>query len=152
MTSTRSSVHVAAQPEAVYRAFVDPGLLLEWLPPAQMTGLIHAFDGRPGGGYVMSLFYPPEQRDFRGKTTEREDRIRVRFVELSPPRRLVETVTFETDDPALQGEMSLTVTLEPLDGGTEVTMVVENLPPGLRPEYNEAGARISLDQLARRFG
>jgi len=26
-----------------------------------------------------------------------------------------------------------------------------NLPPGLRPEDNEAGSRISLEQLARRF-
>jgi hypothetical protein len=27
----------------------------------------------------------------------------------------------------------------------------ENLPPGLRPQDNEAGSRLSLEQLARRF-
>jgi hypothetical protein len=30
-------------------------------------------------------------------------------------------------------------------------MTFDGLPPGLRPEDNDAGARASLDQLARRF-
>jgi hypothetical protein len=36
-------------------------------------------------------------------------------------------------------------------GGTEVTLLCKNLPPGLRPEDNEAGSELSLEQLARRF-
>jgi hypothetical protein len=32
-----------------------------------------------------------------------------------------------------------------------VTLLFENLPPGLRPEDNDEGARLSLAQLARRF-
>ena len=36
-------------------------------------------------------------------------------------------------------------------GGTEVTLLFTNLPPGLRPEDNDAGAELSLEQLARRF-
>jgi hypothetical protein len=42
-------------------------------------------------------------------------------------------------------------TFEEVPGGTEVTMSFENLPPGLRPEDNEAGSRLSLEQLACRF-
>jgi hypothetical protein len=38
-----------------------------------------------------------------------------------------------------------------VSGGTEVTLAFENLPPGLRAEDNDAGARVSLEQLARRF-
>ena len=45
--------------------------------------------------------------------------------------------------------MSLTVTIEPVPDGTKVTMLFENLPPGVRPEDNELGARQSLEQLAR---
>ena len=45
----------------------------------------------------------------------------------------------------------LTMTFEEVSGGTEVTLVFENLPPGLRAEDNEAGSRLSLEQLARRF-
>jgi uncharacterized protein YndB with AHSA1/START domain len=99
----------------------------------------------------MSLFYPPDERSFRGKTSEREDRISVRFVELVPPRRIVEAVTFDTADPAFRGEMTIVVTFAAVSGGTEVTFACRNLPPGLRAEDNEAGARLSLEQLARRF-
>ena len=116
-----------------------------------MTGEIHEFDARVGGGYRMSLFYPPDERSFRGKTSDREDMVNVRLVELAPPRRIVEAVSFVTTDPAFFGEMTMTATFEEMSGGTEVTLVFENLPPGLRAEDNAAGARLSLKQLARRF-
>jgi uncharacterized protein YndB with AHSA1/START domain len=149
---TRTSRIIKARPEEIYAAFMDPAALVAWLPPAKMTGRIHAFDGRVGGGYRMSLFYPPTERSSRGKTSEREDMFTVRFAELAPPSRIVETVTFHTADPAFLGQMTITVTLEAVSGGTEVTFLCENLPPGVRAEDNEAGARLSLEQLARRFG
>lgn len=149
--STRTSRIIKASPEELYQAFMDPAVLVAWLPPAEMTGRIHAFDARVGGGYRMSLYYPPSERAFRGKTAEREDRVDVRFVELEPVRRIVEAVTFVTTDPALLGEMTIVVTFEKVAGGTDVTFVCTNLPPGLRPEDNDSGTRLSLEQLARRF-
>jgi uncharacterized protein YndB with AHSA1/START domain len=148
---TRTSRIIKAQPEKVYDAFMDPAALLAWLPPAEMTGKIHEFDARVGGGYRMSLFYPPNERSFRGKTSDREDMLNVRFVELAPPLRIVEAVNFVTTDPAFLGEMTIVVTFEEVSGGTEVTFLCKNLPPGLRAEDNEAGSRLSLEQLARRF-
>ena len=148
---TRTSRVIRARPEEVYEAFMDPAALIAWLPPAEMTGQIHEFDGRVGGGYRMSLFYPPDEHTSRGKTSDRKDMVKVRFVELAPPSRIVEAVSFVTTDPAFSGEMTMTVTFEEVTGGTEVTLVFENLPPGLRAEDNEAGARLSLAQLARRF-
>ena len=148
---TRTSRVIRARPEELYAAFLDPTALVHWLPPAEMTGEIHEFDARVGGGYRMSLFYPPNERVFRGKTSDRQDMVNVRFVELAPPGRIVEAVSFVTTDPAFSGEMTMTVTFEEVTGGTEVTLVFENLPPGLRAEDNEAGARLSLAQLARRF-
>jgi hypothetical protein len=47
--------------------------------------------------------------------------------------------------------MTIVVTFDEVSGGTEVTIVCKNLPPGLRAEANEAGSRLSLEQLARRF-
>jgi uncharacterized protein YndB with AHSA1/START domain len=85
------------------------------------------------------------------QTSEREDRVNVRFVELAPPRRIVEAVNFDTVEPAFLGEMAIVVTFEEVSGGTEVTILCKNLPPGLRAEDNEAGSRLSLEQLARRF-
>jgi uncharacterized protein YndB with AHSA1/START domain len=148
---TRASRLIKARPEELYQAFIDPAALVAWLPPAEMTGAIHEFDARVGGGYRMSLFYPPNERSFRGKTSDREDMVDVRFVELMPPRRIVEAVNFATTDPAFFGEMTIVVTFEEVSGGTEVTILCKNLPPGLRAEDNEAGSRLSLEQLARRF-
>src|SRR3954452_10680909 len=148
---TRASRIVKARPEQVYAAFMDPDVLVAWLPPARMTGKIHAFDPRAGGGYRMSHYHPPDERAFYGKTSNREDMVDVRFVELAPPRRIVEAVSFVTTDPAFFGEMTMMATFEEVSGGTEVTLVFENLPPGLRAEDNEDGSRLSLEQLARRF-
>jgi uncharacterized protein YndB with AHSA1/START domain len=150
-TWTRTSRIINARPEELYAAFVDPAALVAWLPPAEMTGVIHDFDARVGGGYRMSLFYPPNERSFRGKTSDREDMVNVRFVELAPPRRIVEAVNFASSDPAFLGEMTIVVTFEEVSGGTEVTILCKNLPPGLRAEDNEAGSRLSLEQLAGRF-
>ena len=149
--STRTSRIIKARPEQLYEAFIDPVALIAWLPPAEMTGKIHAFDARVGGGYRMSLFYPANERAFHGKTSEREDMVDVRFVELARPRRIVEAVNFVTTDPAFLGEMTIVVTFAAVSGGTEVTFECKNLPPGLRAEDNEAGTRLSLEQLARRF-
>ncbi|MDB4947623.1 MAG: ATPase [Gemmatimonadetes bacterium] len=148
---TRTSRIIKATPGELYGAFMDPAALVEWLPPAEMTGEMHEFDGRVGGGYRMSLFYPPTERVFRGKFAEREDRVVVRFVELEPPRRIVQAVTFDTPDPAFAGEMTMVMTFDEVAGGTEVAIECTNLPPGLRPEDNDAGSRLSLEQLARRF-
>ena len=148
---TRTSRIIRARPEQLYQAFIDPAALVAWLPPAEMTGKIHEFDARVGGGYRMSPFYPPDERAHRGKTSDREDMVDVRFVELTPARWIVEAVSFVTTDPALSGEMTMTATFDEVTGGTEVTLLFENLPPGLRAEDNEAGARLSLEQLARRL-
>ncbi len=147
--STRTSRVIRASAEQLYEAFRDPVALADWLPPAGMTGKVHAFDARVGGGYRMSLFYPPDERVFRGKTSDNEDMVSVRFVELVLAQRIVEAVSFLTGDPAFLGEMTMTATFAPVSGGTEVTLLFENLPS--EPRTIRRGARLSLEQLARRF-
>lgn len=147
--STRTSRVIKASRETLYRAFTDPVALAAWLAPEGMTGKVHEFDGRVGGGYRMSLYYPSSDQGNRGKTAEREDAYRSRFVELTPPTKIVEAITFDSTDPAFAGEMTMVVTLEERDGGTEVTIMFENIPPGIRPEDNDMGTRSSLEKLAR---
>lgn len=110
---------------------------------------MHRFDAGSGGGYEMSLFYPSTELAHRGKTAEREDRVSVRFVELTPPAKIIEAVTFHSPNPAFSGEMTLEARFEQAEGGTDVTILCTNIPPGIRPEDNEAGSRSSLDNLAR---
>jgi uncharacterized protein YndB with AHSA1/START domain len=147
--STRTSRLIRAPCGALYRAFLDPAAVAVWLAPGKMTGVVHHFDARVGGEYSMSLFYPPDGKVFRGKTAEREDRFTARFIELVPQSRIVQAVSFHSSDPALAGEMTMVVTFEPEDGGTEVTVVCRDIPPGIRPEDNEAGSRMTLEKLAR---
>jgi len=147
--STRTSRVIKASREALYRAFTDPAALAVWLAPDQMTAKVHEFDGRVGGGYQMSLFYPLSEQVYRGKTSEREDRFTARFVELTPPTRIVQAITFDSADPTFAGEMTMMVTFEERDSGTEVTILFEQIPPGIRPEDNDAGTRSSLEKLAR---
>jgi uncharacterized protein YndB with AHSA1/START domain len=85
-----------------------------------------------------------------GKTADKEDMVDVRFVELTPPRRIVEAISFVSADPDMLGEMSMTAAFSEVSGGTEVALVFDKLPPRLRAEDNQAGARLSLEQLARR--
>lgn len=147
--ATRNSRVINASPDALYRAFTDPDALAVWLPPGEMTGAIHDFDGRVGGGYRMSLFYPPSETAQRGKSSEREDSVNARFVELAPPRRIVQAITFNSPDPAFSGVMTETITFAEVDGGTDVTVLFTDIPAGIRPEDNETGTRLSLENLAR---
>ncbi len=146
---TRTSRIIDALPDAVYRAFTDPAALTAWRAPGDMTATMHDFDPRVGGGYSMSLFYPASAHEQPGKTAAREDRYTSRFVALQPPSRIVEAITFDSDDPDFSGEMTMEVTLDDLDGRTVVTIAFHNLPSGVRPEDNDAGTRSSLEKLAR---
>jgi uncharacterized protein YndB with AHSA1/START domain len=69
-------------------------------------------------------------------------------VKLVPNERVVEVVEFETADPTLRGEMTITITLANADGGTEVFAAHDGLPRGLPTADNEAGWRSSLAKLA----
>lgn len=148
-SSTRNAQFIKAPRETLYRAFTDPAALAVWMAPGDMTGEVHRFDHRVGGGYQMSLYYPASETTACGKSAEREDRYTARFVELTPPRRVATAITFDSADPAFAGEMIMEVTLEAADGGTTVTIVFRDLPPGIRPEDNETGTRLTLEKLAR---
>jgi uncharacterized protein YndB with AHSA1/START domain len=114
--------------------------------PTGMTSHVHAFDGRQGGTFRISLTY--DAPTAVGKTSGHIDTFHGRFVQLVPNERVVEVVEFETADLELRGEMTITMTLADADGGAEVLAVHEGLPPGLSTAHNEAGWRSSLAKLA----
>jgi uncharacterized protein YndB with AHSA1/START domain len=146
MSSTRISRHVNAPRALVYRALLDARAVATWKVPTGMTSHVHEFDPREGGSFRLSLTY--DAPTGTGKTTAHTDTYHGRFVKLVPDEQVVEVVEFETTDPAMQGEMTITTTLADADGGTEVTAVHEGLPRGLSPADNETGWRMSLAKLA----
>jgi uncharacterized protein YndB with AHSA1/START domain len=111
-----------------------------------MTSHVHAFDGREGGWFRVSLNY--DEPTATGKTTAHTDTYHGHFVKLVPDEQVVEMVEFETTDPALRGEMTITITLADTDGGTDIVAVHEGLPRGVPTADNEAGWREALAKLA----
>ena len=102
----------------VYRALTDAESVQRWRVPDGMTSHVHFFDGREGGMYRVSLTYDAPDRS--GKTSGRTDTHHGTFAKLVPDTQVVEVLEFETDNPALQGEMTIRFTLREVPGGTEL--------------------------------
>ncbi len=148
-TDTASRFVVAA-PDAVYRAFADAEALMAWLPPEGMRGRALEFDPRPGGHYRIELTYERGTAPGGvGKTGDRTDVSKGRFLALEPGRRIVQSVAFESDDPAFAGEMIVTWSLAPAAGGTLVTVTAEDVPAGISEQDHRPGLASSLKNLAR---
>ncbi|HWT04790.1 MAG TPA: SRPBCC domain-containing protein, partial [Xanthomonadales bacterium] len=109
--NTQVSRVIEAPRQAVYAAWLDANSLASWLPPRGMRGDVHEFDPREGGTYRMSLTYENADHAVPGKTSEDTDTVRGRFVELVPNERIVQAVEFDSPEPELAGEMTMTVTL-----------------------------------------
>ena len=146
MPATRISQHLNAPRARVYRALLDPEAVARWMVPEGMTSRIHVFEPREGGAFRISLTYDAPTGN--GKTTAQADTHHGRFLALIPDEKVVEAVEFETADPALQGEMTITITLSDAGAGTDLVAVHDDLPPGLSPADNEMGWRSSLAKLA----
>ncbi len=146
MTSTQIRCHVKAPRAAAYQVLLDPRAVAAWMVPTGMTSQVHAFDPREGGSLGISLTY--DEPTGAGKTTAHTDTYHGHFVRLVPNELVVEVVEFETSDPALRGEMTITISLSDADGGTDVRAVHDRLPPGVPTADNEAGWREALGKLA----
>lgn len=114
--------------------------------PDGMTSVVHLFEPVEGGRFRISLTYVAPTTT--GKTTPQTDTFHGRFERLVPDTEVVQVVEFESEDPSMQGEMTITYRLSDVDDGTEVVGIHEGLPPGLSSEANEEGWRMSLDKLA----
>ena len=142
---------VAAPPERVYAAMIDPDALTEWLPPAGMSGRFDHYDARPGGTYCLVLTY--EDSDAAaGKATPESDIVEARFVELEPGVRVVQAIDFVSDDPGFAGTMTMTWELAEVDSGTQVEFRAENVPSGISAEDHQSGLTSSLWNLAAHVG
>ncbi len=152
MSTTELARTMAAPRHDVYRALLDPEAVQQWMVPDGMSAEVHSFDPVEGGTFRISLTY--DQRTGSGKTSAQTDTFHGTFALLVPDHEIVQLVEFETDDPSMQGEMTITYQLTDAglaDGtiGTMVTGSHEGLPPGIPVAENELGWRMSMAKLAR---
>lgn len=147
MSALRLRQPIKAPRARVYRALTDAGAVSQWMVPDGMASEVHSFDAREGGTFRVSLTY--EDPTNVGKTSAHTDTYHGRFVKLVPNEQVVWVVEFETADPAMRGEMTITFTLtEGPEDRTELFAFHEGLPRGLSTADNELGWRMSLAKLA----
>jgi uncharacterized protein YndB with AHSA1/START domain len=101
-----------APPDKVFRAHVDPELIVRWLGPHRHEMRLDTWDCRTGGSYRYVHASDGEEYWFRGC-----------FHDVRPDEMIVQTFTFEgmPDSVALE-----TMRLGPLPGG-RTRLVVESL-------------------------
>lgn len=129
---------IAAKPEKVYRAFLEPDAVASWLPPFGFTCTVHELHAKVGGRHGMSF------RNFTTGTTHSFGGV---YLELVPGERLVYTDKF--DDPNLPGEMKVTVTLKSVTVGTEMNVEQQGIPDMIPLEACYLGWQESLRKLAK---
>ena len=137
-----NSVHLhrvlAAKPDKIYRAFLEPDALAKWLPPNGFACTVHQLDAKIGGNYRMS---------FRNFTTNQSHSFSGEYTELVPSQRLRYRDRF--DDPNLAGDIQVTVVLRAVSVGTELNIVQEGLPDVIPLEACYLGWQESLQNLAK---
>ena len=143
----RGSRVIAASPERVWAALIDPEALLAWLPPGEMTGRFERFDARPGGSYRMVLTYP-DASGAPGKASADSDIVEARFTDIVPGERIVQAVEFVSEDPANAGTMTMTWQITAARAGTRVDIIAEDVPDGISADDHAAGLASSLMNLA----
>jgi uncharacterized protein YndB with AHSA1/START domain len=129
---------LAAPPERVYRAFIDPEAMVKWLPPHGFTAKVHHMDARVGGSYKMSFtnFSTKNSHSFGGK-----------YLEMKPNELLKYIDKF--DDPKMPGEMYITITFRKVLCGTELKVTQEGIPEAIPAEMCYLGWQQSLNLLTQ---
>ena len=129
---------IAAPPERVYRAFLDPDAMAKWLPPHGFTGRVLEMNAKVGGTYRMQFtnLSNGQVHAFGGK-----------YLELVPNERIVNTDVF--DDPNLKGEMRTTVTFKAVSVGTEMHVEQSGIPAAIPVEGCYLGCQDSLQLLTQ---
>jgi uncharacterized protein YndB with AHSA1/START domain len=137
---------VRAPRTAIYRALLDPQAIEAWRVPEGMRCVVHEFDPHEGGHFRVSLSY--DDPAVAGKSGRHTDTYHGRFLRLIPDEQVTEVLEFETEDPLLQGAMTVTTTLTDTDDGSDVTIAYQNLPPGVPAADNRLGTQTALSKLA----
>ena len=138
MTNNLPSVtivrRIKAPPAKVWAAITQPKLMMQWWGPDAGPTLSAEADVRPGGRFSIV---------FRLLNGEEHNPTGI-YQEVIPEQKLVFTWEWAG---APERESLVSFVLEPLDGGTELTLIHEQLPDEAARQSHEAGWSGLLDKL-----
>ncbi len=124
---------IKATPAKIYAALTKPELMLQWWGPDAGPTLKAEADVRPGGRFsVVFRLLDGSEHNPTGV-----------YKEVVPGKKLVFTWEWPGSP---ERESLVTFRLEPIDGGTELTLVHEQLPEDARSSH-EQGWSGFLDKL-----
>jgi uncharacterized protein YndB with AHSA1/START domain len=114
VTSYRTSVEIAAPPDAVYPYLTRAEAIVAWM------GDYAVLDATPGGVFHLDINGVP---------------VRGRYLDLDPPHRLRVSWGHAGSDRLPPGASIVEFTLTPVPGGTRVTVEHHDLPAQERAEH-----------------
>jgi uncharacterized protein YndB with AHSA1/START domain len=133
-----TSRRIAAPPDRLYAAWLDPAMLARFMLAGPGMTIPHAeTDPRVGGRFAVTMSM--DGRDLPHAGT---------YLDLQPNRRIV----FTWESPFSVPDSTVTVTFEPRDGGTEVTLTHVKFASEQSRDNHRGGWNAILDALAREAG
>ena len=128
----------AAPPEKVFKAFSNADALAAWYPPYGFICTIQEMDFKVGGIFKIAFinFTTGSKQPFHGEYLEIEKDKTIKFVD-------------QFDDPNLPGQMTTTITFNPVICGTEINILQENIPDAIPVAFCYLGWQECLDKLKK---
>jgi uncharacterized protein YndB with AHSA1/START domain len=132
--SVVASVEIARTPDRVFQALASREIIEWWVNPGVFDTREWNGEVRLGGSWRSSGVARGEPYALEGK-----------YLEIDPPRKLVHTWHFAGTPEAAS---TVTYTLEPIAGGTRLTVRHSGIPAPDQRKNVGAGWRSSFDKLA----
>ncbi|MEV0064704.1 SRPBCC domain-containing protein [Nocardia sp. NPDC050718] len=145
MATTRIGTHINAPRGSVYQLLIDPEAVRAWMVPDGMVSEVHRFEPEEGG--VFSITVTQDEFTAAGTTEQQHHAYYGRFLSLVPEERVMEVLEFVTEIPDMAGAQTITFTLADADGGTDLEVLHEGVPPGMTLADNEVAWEVALAKM-----
>ena len=138
-TQLRLERLIAAPPEHLFALWTDPEQIARWWGPDGYQVRSCELDVRPGGAWRTTV----RTADGQCKTVSGVYRV------VEPPRRLVFTWGWVSDDGTRGHETEVTVTFEPVPGGTRLVLLQQSFESAEICTLHGQGWSSAFDRMSR---